>query len=204
MLVLDANILVRAVLGTRVRNLLGKYGDGFDFAAPDVAFQEAEEHLPQVLKARNLTPDPFMSFFASLVNTIQAIDREAYSAFETVARQRLTKRDEEDWPVLATALRWIVRSGPKTPISSAAAWRYGQQTAWSCTCRSLRKKTKQVALAPRYNARRPLGRVCLRLRGWNSSSSARISGRRLFLPLLLPRAGRRLETRRAAFPLLRL
>lgn len=104
MLVLDANILVRAVLGTRVRNLLGKYGDGFDFAAPDVAFQEAEEHLPQVLKARNLTPDPFMSFFASLVNTIQAIDREAYSAFETVARQRLTKRDEEDWPVLATAL----------------------------------------------------------------------------------------------------
>ena len=29
---------------------------------------------------------------------------EIYGRFETAARQRLQKRDEDDWPVLATAL----------------------------------------------------------------------------------------------------
>lgn len=32
------------------------------------------------------------------------IDAEIYEPFEAAARQRLQKRDEDDWPVLATAL----------------------------------------------------------------------------------------------------
>jgi hypothetical protein len=39
-LVLDANILVRAVLGVRVRGLLERYGRDVEFTAPDVAFKE--------------------------------------------------------------------------------------------------------------------------------------------------------------------
>jgi predicted nucleic acid-binding protein len=41
MLVLDANILMRAVLGKGTRALLAKYGDRSEFVAPDVAFDEA-------------------------------------------------------------------------------------------------------------------------------------------------------------------
>jgi predicted nucleic acid-binding protein len=37
-------------------------------------------------------------------NSIACIDGEVYGRFETTARQRLQKRDEEDWPVLAAAL----------------------------------------------------------------------------------------------------
>lgn len=49
MLVLDANILIRAMLGSRVLGLLRKYAGQVEFIAPDVAFQEAREHLPGIL-----------------------------------------------------------------------------------------------------------------------------------------------------------
>ncbi len=51
MLVLDANILIRAVLGSRVLSLLRKYADQVEFLAPDSAFQEAREHLPKIFGA---------------------------------------------------------------------------------------------------------------------------------------------------------
>jgi len=35
---------------------------------------------------------------------IACIDAEIYGKYETSARERLKRRDEEDWPVLATAL----------------------------------------------------------------------------------------------------
>src|SRR5207244_11814265 len=35
---------------------------------------------------------------------IEPVDREIYGLFENEARQRLRGRDENDWPVLATAL----------------------------------------------------------------------------------------------------
>jgi hypothetical protein len=50
MLMLDANILIRAVLGARVLHLLTRYGEQTDFFAPDVAFKEAREHLPGILE----------------------------------------------------------------------------------------------------------------------------------------------------------
>ena len=51
MIVLDANILIRAVLGRRVRQLLETYSPkGVRFFAPDVAFDDAEKYLPPLLK----------------------------------------------------------------------------------------------------------------------------------------------------------
>lgn len=52
MLVLDANILIRAGLGSRVLGLLRKYAGQVEFMAPDVAFLEAREHLPGILEAQ--------------------------------------------------------------------------------------------------------------------------------------------------------
>lgn len=49
MLVLDANILIRAVLGARALGLLRKYAGQVAFMAPDVVFQEVREHLPGIL-----------------------------------------------------------------------------------------------------------------------------------------------------------
>jgi predicted nucleic acid-binding protein len=41
---------------------------------------------------------------ASLANVVQTVEFEAYSGFEAIARQRLARRDEDDWPILAAAL----------------------------------------------------------------------------------------------------
>ena len=47
MLVLDANILIRAVLGKPVRQLLETYSEhGIRFYAPEVSYADAEKYLP--------------------------------------------------------------------------------------------------------------------------------------------------------------
>jgi predicted nucleic acid-binding protein len=104
MLVLDANILMRAVLGKRARVLLAKYGERIEFVAPDVPFDEARKRLPEVIEHRKLQGEPFMAYFDSLASVVQTVENEAYSGFETIARQRLARRDEDDWPILAAAL----------------------------------------------------------------------------------------------------
>ena len=48
-LVLDANILIRAVLGRRVRGILKKYYETAKFDSPETCFEEAAEHLPVIV-----------------------------------------------------------------------------------------------------------------------------------------------------------
>jgi len=45
-IVLDANILIRAVMGRRVPMLIAQYGVLVDFSAPETAFREASTYLP--------------------------------------------------------------------------------------------------------------------------------------------------------------
>jgi predicted nucleic acid-binding protein len=104
LLVLDANILIRAVLGRRVISLLVRYGTTVQFFAPESAFEEAQEHLPSILAKRNIPLAESLTVLNSLSRIVQPMSAEAYAAFEPIARQRLAGRDEEDWPVLAAAL----------------------------------------------------------------------------------------------------
>lgn len=104
MVVLDANILIRAVLGRRVREILETHFTKLRFFAPDTAFREAREHLPKLLEKRGINPEVAIPVLDELSALIGCVDDEIYGPFETAARQRLQRRDEEDWPVLATAL----------------------------------------------------------------------------------------------------
>lgn len=104
MIVLDANILIRAVLGHRVRQLLDTYAaQGVRFFAPDVAFEDVEKYLPPLLRKRGKSADLSASL-AYLKQIVEPVPPEAYGIFEAEARLRLRGRDEDDWPVLATAL----------------------------------------------------------------------------------------------------
>jgi len=103
-LVLDANILIRAVLGKRVRTLLCLYGASVRFYAPEFAFAEAREHLPAILAKRNIPSSEGLVVLDTLAAIVQEVNLETYFAFEQAARERLRGRDLEDWPVLATAL----------------------------------------------------------------------------------------------------
>ena len=105
MIVLDSNILIRAVLGRRVRQTLETFAaQGVRFYAPDVAFDDAERYLPPLLKKRGKPDADLPASLEYLRHLIDTVDRDLHGSYENEARQRLRGRDEHDWPVLATAL----------------------------------------------------------------------------------------------------
>jgi hypothetical protein len=55
-LVLDANILIRAVFGQRVRQILEAYEDVAGFYSPDVCFQDAGKYIPDLSERRGFDP----------------------------------------------------------------------------------------------------------------------------------------------------
>ena len=55
--ILDANILIRAVLGRRVLSLLGTYADWVSFLTPELAFADVRAHLPDILTRKGLPPE---------------------------------------------------------------------------------------------------------------------------------------------------
>jgi len=105
MIVLDANILIRAVLGRRVRTLLETWAaQGVRFFAPDVAFDDAEKYLPPLLERRGKPVADLAAALDWLRSVVEPVTPEFYALFEGEARERIDDRDEDDWPVLATAL----------------------------------------------------------------------------------------------------
>ena len=103
-LVLDANILVRTVLGERVRAVIGAHAEAVSFFVPEAAYAEAEEHLPTLVVKRGGDPEKAFALLRSLRPLVVLIGREVYGELEADARERLATRDPEDWPILASAL----------------------------------------------------------------------------------------------------
>src|SRR5262245_30432829 len=65
-LVLDANILIRAVLGQRVRRILESHADAISFFIPETAYAEAEEHLAALVVKRGGEPEKALRLLRSL------------------------------------------------------------------------------------------------------------------------------------------
>jgi len=103
-LVLDANILLRAVFGIRVMQLLETYEDVAGFYSPDVCFAEAEKYIPDVAKRRGLNSALARSILQDVTGIIQPVDKSLYESREKLARERIQRRDPRDWPVVAVAL----------------------------------------------------------------------------------------------------
>ena len=97
-------ILIRAVLGRRVREILETHLTRVRFFAPNTAFAEARQHRPNILEQRGINPEAAVAVLDEIQVLIGCIDAEIYEPFESTARERLCRRDEKDWPVLATAL----------------------------------------------------------------------------------------------------
>ena len=70
---LDANILIRAVLGTRVYRILKAYPN-FGFYVPDRMVKEAQTELPRILQKRGGDADFELAFMDDLLRTIQMIE----------------------------------------------------------------------------------------------------------------------------------
>jgi predicted nucleic acid-binding protein len=103
-LVLDANILIRAVLGERVLRLLEQYEQSCDFCSPDVCFAEARKHLPGLLQKRGADVSLGLLVLERIRQIVQPIDPSLYEEYEIPARAIIGQRDPNDWAVLATAM----------------------------------------------------------------------------------------------------
>lgn len=104
-LVLDANILIRAIFGFRVRELLALYGYAVEFYTPDHCIEEARRNLPRIAGIRRI---PTIEAEAILDQLLQGFlhvtDRPLYEQYEKQARELIADRDADDWPVIATAI----------------------------------------------------------------------------------------------------
>ena len=106
-LVLDANILIRAVLGTRVAQHIRNYAPVVTFLTLAEAFEDAATYLPEILGRRGLDETEIhvaLQKLDALRYIIPVIPIETFVHLEPAARERLKGRDQDDWPYLALAL----------------------------------------------------------------------------------------------------
>lgn len=104
-LVLDANILVRAVLGKRVKYIITTYAVEAEFFAPEVAY-DAERHLPEILAKHDRADEveAALAYLTQLRATVRGVPEEVYLDHKAEALARIEQREPDDWPILATAM----------------------------------------------------------------------------------------------------
>jgi predicted nucleic acid-binding protein len=103
-IVLDANILIRAVLGKRVCELLLNHAASVKFFAPDVAYADARKYLPALLEKRGVNSAAAMKVLDALESIVHPLEFDLYVGMRQPALQRIAMRDADDWPVLACAM----------------------------------------------------------------------------------------------------
>jgi predicted nucleic acid-binding protein len=103
-IVLDANILIRAVLGKRVRELIAENAETVQFFSPDVAYVDARKYLPALLEKRGVNSKSAMTVLDALESIVRPLELGVYAGLQTQALQRISMRDADDWPVLACAM----------------------------------------------------------------------------------------------------
>jgi predicted nucleic acid-binding protein len=102
LIVLDANIIVSAIVGKYARRQMSHLVDaGADLAAPAPQFSEALDVLTGKLGA---TLAEAVAALEQLLQVIRLLEPAAYAMMETSARARLQDRGQRDWPVLAAAM----------------------------------------------------------------------------------------------------
>ena len=95
-LVLDANILIRCVLGSRARELVLTHLDEVAFFTPRECFDDARRYLPDLLRKRSVDPAPALEVLVLLESYIRALGEEFYLQAKGEALARIEIRDPRD------------------------------------------------------------------------------------------------------------
>ena len=102
-LVLDANILIRACLGIRVRQLIADFASKVDFHGAEANAAEASGYIDVLAVRRGLDKAVCQESSLSLMEVVQMVDTTLIETAKDEALARL--RDPADWPALALALQ---------------------------------------------------------------------------------------------------
>jgi len=103
-IVLDANVLLSAVFGQRVRQLLETYEEHAAFYSPDSCLEEVRKYIPNIAERRGIDADQALRMLGGICAMVEFVNSDLYRKFEDEAHQRIDSRDPDDWPVVATAL----------------------------------------------------------------------------------------------------
>lgn len=103
-IVLDANILFRAILRTKVPEQLLQYQSQVNFFTPAYCYNELRKYIPHIAEKKKLPLEPFQVAIAELQKVVIPFGDEIYSYREKEAKNRIRQRDINDWPVVALAL----------------------------------------------------------------------------------------------------
>jgi predicted nucleic acid-binding protein len=103
-LVIDANILIDAVLGTRVRAILEAFEDKIRFFCPDVCVSDARRNIPTICERHGLDELLSLRILQRIEKMLEIVALSTYATREPAGRERIHSRDPDDWPVIAAAL----------------------------------------------------------------------------------------------------
>ncbi|HEY0796039.1 MAG TPA: PIN domain-containing protein [Acidisarcina sp.] len=103
-LVVDANILLRGVFGVRVLGLIESYEHSCLFYSPDACFEDARKYIAELATKRGIDPSAGLRTLDQLSRLVEVVDLDVYASREDMARQRISSRDVDDWPIVAAAL----------------------------------------------------------------------------------------------------
>ncbi|WP_342373062.1 PIN domain-containing protein [Propioniciclava soli] len=103
-IVVDANILIRLVLGSAVRELVLAHVDAVEFFSPAECFEDARRYLPDLLQQRGIDPAVPLAVLDQFEAIIHPLEESVYVAVREEALARIETRDAGDWPILAAAM----------------------------------------------------------------------------------------------------
>jgi predicted nucleic acid-binding protein len=98
-LVLGANILIRPVLGRRIRQIITSHAEHASFYAPVVAYDDAAAYLPGLLAKRHLDAAAIsaaLDFLEALPRIVRPVAEETYESRRAEALSRINARDPDD------------------------------------------------------------------------------------------------------------
>jgi predicted nucleic acid-binding protein len=106
-IVVDANILIRAVLGIKTFSLIAEHRDKILFCTPQACYREVAFHLPNIARKRHINSaqkQEALDTLNDLKQLVTEIGEDVYGGFKQNALNRICERDEKDWSIVALAL----------------------------------------------------------------------------------------------------
>jgi predicted nucleic acid-binding protein len=87
-----------------VRSLLEAYESTVSFYAPDICFDDARKYIPYLVVRRKFDPITGLVVLEELFKLVESVDISLYESHEELAQVRISSRDANDWPIVATSL----------------------------------------------------------------------------------------------------
>jgi predicted nucleic acid-binding protein len=106
-LVIDANILVRAAMGSVAKALIHNNCVEVSFVVPRIALDDARKHLPGIVGkkgASDVEVSETLAVLDELVELMNVVEVDDFLEKFAEAMGRIGDRDPDDWPIVATAL----------------------------------------------------------------------------------------------------